>query len=120
MTSALAARRLQRMQRSLFLSSCLLPLPLGLDRQKTRRVQVETQPQADEGLLPSPRIEFTFLLIFTGNLPSHAVRDAVASPKTSDEEFLVGPVDRRGITQSVNKALDEPSDVFQALTPRLS
>ena len=33
-------------------------------------------------------------LSLTGNLPSHAVRDAVASPKTSDEEFLVEPVDR--------------------------
>ena len=59
------------------------------------------------------RIEFTFLLIFTDEWPSHAVSDAIASPKTSDEEFLVGPVNRRGITQSVDKTFDDPSIVLQ-------
>ena len=30
------------------------------------------------------------------------------------QEFLIGPIDRRAVTQSTHKALDNPSDVFQA------
>ena len=39
------------------------------------------------------------------NLPSHAVRSAVASTKAGNEKFLmIGPIDRRGVTQSVLRA----------------
>ena len=54
---------------------------------------METQPKARSPkacppMLPSlARIEFMVLLLFTGNLPSHAVRDGVASAKAGNEEF---------------------------------
>ena len=41
-------------------------------------------------------------------------RDAITSPKTRNEEFLIGPVNRRGITQNVNNTLDDPSNVLRA------
>ena len=44
------------------------------------------------------QIEFTFLLVFTINLPSHAVQNVVANSKV----------------ESVNKALDNASCMFQA------
>ena len=47
-------------------------------------------------------------------LPGLSSRSPVASPKTSDEEFLSGPVNRRGITQSVCTTLDDTSNVLQA------
>ena len=48
------------------------------------------------------------------NLPSHAVRNAVASSKAGNEEFPIGSIDRRRVAQSANKALDDASNVLQA------
>ena len=80
--SALAAQRLQRVQRSflLFLFPCLWT---EVFLQKNQLVQVETcrrrTPQLTPPLLSSlVKIEFTFILILTGNLPSHAVSNAVS------------------------------------------
>ena len=40
---------------------------------------------------------------------SHAVSNAVSISNTGNEEFLIGLIDRRGVTQSVNKNLDDAS-----------
>ena len=115
--SALAAQRPQRMQRFFLLSSFpfLCPcLRAWIDRQKDRRDHVETLSQTKRTTAcPTAAVvvypEFTFLLILMGNLPSHALRDAVASPKAVNVHFLIGPMDQRG----VNKALDDARYVPQ-------
>ena len=67
-----------------------------------------------------PRIELTLLLVSTRDMPSHAVRIAIASAKAGIEDFRVGPVDRHGLIHSANKALDDVSHVFQVGASRSS
>ena len=89
-----------------------LALPLGLDwspEESTGPGEVHGRrrraPRRAPPLQSSfARIQFTFLLVFTGNLPPHAVRKAVASSKAGNEKFLIGPID---------KALDDASHVLQ-------
>ena len=47
---------------------------------------------------------------------SMSLRAATQSPARGlvTKEFLIGPIDRRGVTHSVNKSLDDPSHVLQA------
>ena len=84
----------------------LLNKPLGLDyRQKTRRDQ-SGNTDADKR---APRLattlqssllqsEFKLLLVSAGNMPSYAIRIAIASSRAGNKEFLTGPIDRHGLT----------------------
>ena len=123
-TSALAAQRPQRMQRSLFLfsSPCLCPYLWALiDRLDGSRWR-HSRRQGAAWLAPPSLawVEPTFPIIFTGILPSHAVLDAIASPKTSDEEFLIGPVNRVGIRASTQLWMTRATCSELALPLRLS